>query len=139
MCEAHAYITNRSIFTQICVISAICGLSLQVLSQHSVNSFTTRPERTRALKQATIHEELVLASFLIDGDPPKINVGRQAVPVVERVRVIRFVMQLVVPRRQSASVVSSKAAIRGHLKTGQWSVAGTSSFYASDTVLSIGI
>jgi hypothetical protein len=35
--------------------------------------------------QATIHEELVLASFLIDGDPPKINVGRQAVPVVERV------------------------------------------------------
>src|SRR5216684_212517 len=27
-----------------------------------------------------------------------------------------------------ASVVTSKAAIRGHLKTGQWSVAGTSRF-----------
>jgi hypothetical protein len=26
------------------------------------------------------------------------------------------------------SVVTSKAAIRGHLKTGQWSVAGTSWF-----------
>jgi hypothetical protein len=35
--------------------------------------------------QATIHEELVRASFLIDGNSPKINVGRQAVPVVERV------------------------------------------------------
>ncbi len=32
-----------------------------------------------------------------------------------------------------------KAAIRGHLKTGQWSVAGTSWFYASDTILSIAI
>ncbi|MCA1617090.1 MAG: hypothetical protein LC729_00980, partial [Acidobacteria bacterium] len=41
--------------------------------------------------------------------------------------------------RDASSVVTSKAAIRGHLKSGQWSVAGTSWFYASDTVLSIGI
>ncbi len=29
---------------------------------------------------------------------------------------------------EPSSVVTSKAAIRGHLKTGQWSVAGTSRF-----------
>jgi hypothetical protein len=40
-----------------------------------------------------------LASFLIDRDSPKINVGRQAVPVVERVGIVRFVTQLVAPRR----------------------------------------
>jgi hypothetical protein len=51
--------------------------------------------------QATIHEALVFASFLIDSNSPKINVGRQTVPVVERVGIIRFVAQLVVPRRQS--------------------------------------
>src|SRR5688572_33316215 len=51
--------------------------------------------------QARIHEAILFASFLINGDSPKINVGRQTVPEVERVRIVRFVSQFVVARRQS--------------------------------------
>ena len=41
------------------------------------------------------------ALVLIDGDSPEIDVGRHAVPVVERVGIVRFVTQLVAAGRQS--------------------------------------
>src|SRR5688572_13469501 len=51
--------------------------------------------------QVTIHEAILFASFLINGDSPEINVWRQTVPEVERMRIVRFVTQFVVARRQS--------------------------------------
>src|SRR6185503_11541743 len=39
-------------------------------------------------------------SLLINSNSPEIDVGRQGVPVVEGVRIVRFVSQFVVSRRQ---------------------------------------
>src|ERR1041385_1992694 len=44
--------------------------------------------------------------LLIDRDSPEINIGGQTVPVVERVRIVRFVTQLVVPCRQGDLLIN---------------------------------
>src|SRR5687768_14322044 len=60
----------------------------------------TSVARTVPGAQATIYERRY-SLLLVDGNTPKIDVGRQTVPVIERMRIISFVTQLVVSRRQS--------------------------------------